>query len=161
MSTCLWQIYLDNKHDIKSWYAKYETFPIWNLPLEHPINLAYEAATSDIGDYNCIDTYHQKAYGQKSVNYNRDVQWFEIVMWITKKIVNHKNYMRTYKSPTDMGISTAGFAITDDTIVAQASLAEIERRKQRYQQILERWEWQQNWIDKCDELKEKALEYIW
>ncbi|NOZ44501.1 MAG: DUF1846 family protein [bacterium] len=75
---------------------------MWNLPLNHPVNLAYEAATADIGDQNMIDEYHMKAYGQESVNYNRDIEAFEIVTAIAKRIVNHKNYMRTYKSPTDM-----------------------------------------------------------
>lgn len=102
MSTCLGQIYLDHQIDIKSGYAKYETFPIRNIAIGHPINLAYEAATVDIGDYNMMDEYHKKAYGQDSVNYNRDVEAFEIVMSIAKKIVNHKNYMVKYQSPTDM-----------------------------------------------------------
>lgn len=74
MSTCLGQIYLDGLREIKSGYAKYETFPIWNLPVDHPVNLAYEAATADIGDYNCIDTYHLEAYGKETTNYNRDVE---------------------------------------------------------------------------------------
>lgn len=160
MSTCLGQIYLDNEVDVKSGYAKYETFPIWNLPLNHPVNLAYEAATADIGDQNMLDTYHKKAYGQDTVNYNRDMEWFEVVMWIAKKIVNHKNYMVKYKSPTDMWISTAWFCITDDDIVCKASVEEIERRKERYKEMLDRGEWDQKWIDRCDELKSKAEEYI-
>jgi len=160
MSTCLWQIYLDKQNNIKSGYAKYETFPIRNLPLNHPINLAYEAATADIGDFNCIDIYHQKAYGQHSVNYNRDVETFELVMSIAKKIVNHKNYMRTYKSPTDMWISTAWFAITNDNIVSQACLQEIQRRKARYQQMIDRQNWDIKRVKNCKKLETKCKEYI-
>lgn len=102
MSTCLGQIYLDHEIGIKSGYAKYETFPIWNLPLHHPINLAYEAATADIGDRNEMDLLHKKAYKIDSVNYNRDIEAFGIVMDIARKIVTHKNYMIKYQSPTDM-----------------------------------------------------------
>ena len=160
LSTALWQIYLDEQIDIKSGYAKYETFPVWNLPLNHPVNLAYEAATADIWDYNMIDTYHKEAYGQETINYNRDVEAFEVVMWIAKKIVNHKNYMVKYKSPTDMWINTAWFCITNDDVLCDASLDEIERRKWRYQEMVDREEWKQERVDKCDELLLKAKEYI-
>jgi len=102
MATCMAQMYSDAQHGIQSGYAKYETFPIWNLELEHPVNLAYEAATADIGDMNCIDEYHLKAYGTKVVNYNRDESSFLILMALIKNIATHKNYMRKYKSPTDM-----------------------------------------------------------
>lgn len=159
MSTCLGQIYNDHEIDIKSWYAKYETFPVWNIALEHPINLAYEAATADIGDGNVLDTYHKAAYGIDSVNYNRDMEAFDIVMDITKKIVTHKNYMVKYQSPTDMGISCAWFAITDDEIVSVASLHEIERRKTRYQEMIDRWEGKEERVKKCNELYEKAKKY--
>jgi len=160
MSTCLGQIYLDDKNDVRSGYAKYETFPIWNLSVDHPVNLAYEAATADIGDSNCLDNYHMEAYGQESVNYNRDVEAFEIVMGIAQKIVNHKNYMRTYKSPTDMWISNAGFAIVDDEVVARAGLEEIRRRKIRYQQMVDRGDGEQVWVERCEKLEEMCLEYI-
>lgn len=159
MSTCLGQIYLDHQIDIKSGYAKYETFPIWNMALEHPVNLAYEAATVDIGDYNMMDGYHKKAYGQDAVNYNRDVEAFEIVMSIAKKIVNHKNYMVKYQSPTDMGINCAGMAISNDEIVSIASLAEIQRRKIWYQEQIDRWEGKKEWVVMCDELYAKSKKY--
>lgn len=159
MSTCLGQIYLDHQIDIKSWYAKYETFPIWNLPLAHPVNLAYEAATIDIGDANMLDTYHKKAYGQDAVNYNRDMEAFEIVMNIAKKIVTHKNYMIKYQSPTDMGINCSGMAITQDNIVCIASLAEIQRRIGWYQQQVDRWAGKQERIEKCNELYAQAKTY--
>jgi len=129
------------------------------MALEHPVNLAYEAATVDIGDYNMMDTYHKKAYGQDSVNYNRDVDAFEIVMSIVKKVVNHKNYMVKYQSPTDMGINCAGMAITDDAIVSIASLHEIERRKIWYQEQIDRQEGQEEWTKKCDDLYTKAKKY--
>ncbi len=160
MSTCLGQIYLDNEIWIKSGYAKYETFPIWNLPLNHPVNLAYEAATVDVGDINMIDEYHKKAYGQEVVNYNRDIEWFEIVMWIAKNVVSHKNYMVKYKSPTDMWINIAWFCITEDDIVCQASLDEIKRRKDWYKEQVDRWDWKQERVDVCTELEEKCKEYI-
>jgi len=160
MSTCLWQIYLDHEIWIESWYAKYETFPIRNIDLNHPINLAYEAATADIWDYNCIDEYYKKAYWKNSVNYNRDVEAFEIVMKIAQKIVKPENFMCNYKSPTDMWISNAWFAITDDEIVSIASLQEIKRRKLRYQQMIDRKEWNPDWVKRCDELEKKCLEYI-
>lgn len=160
MSTCLGQIYLDHQIDIKSGYAKYETFPIWNVALEHPVNLAYEAATIDIWDHNIMDPYHKKAYGQDSVNYNRDVEAFEIVMSIARKIVNHKNYMVKYQSPTDMGISCAGMAITNDEIVSVASLEEIKRRKGRYQEQIKRWDGETKRLEACDKLEEKCLKYM-
>jgi len=97
--------------------------------LNHPVNLAYEAATADIGDFNEMDELHKKAYKMDAVNYNRDIEAFPIVMSIAKKIVTHKNYMVKYQSPTDMGINCAGFAITHDDIVCIASLQEIRRRK--------------------------------
>lgn len=159
MSTCLGQIYQDSEIDIKSWYAKYETFPVWNLPLNHPINLAYEAATADIGDFNCMDELHKKEYHVDAVNYNRDVEAFEIVMNIAREIVTHKNYMIKYKSPTDMGISCVGFAINNDEVVSVASLQEIRRRKGWYQQVIDRKEGKLEWTKKCDELEEKCLKY--
>jgi len=160
MSTCLGQIYLDHEIWIESWYAKYETFPIWNIDLNHPINLAYEAATADIWDYNCMDKYHKKEYWKDSVNYNRDVEAFEIVMKIAQKIIKPENFMWTYRSPTDMWISSAGFAITNDEIVSIASLEEIRRRKWRYQQMLDRKTADINRISRCEELEKKCIDYI-
>lgn len=159
MSTCLGQIYNDHQIGIESWYAKYETFPIWNLPLEHPINLAYEAATVDIWDYNMIDPYHQKAYNKESVNYNRDVEAFEIIMGIAAKIITKDNPMSNYKSPTDMGINQAGFCITNDEMVSIASHQEIERRKIWYQQMIDRKEGESKRIEQCDEINKKCEAY--
>ncbi len=138
MSTCLGQIYHEFNHGKDSGYAKYETFPIWNIDLNHPINLAYEAATIDIGDYNEYDPYHEKAYGVKSVNYNRDVEAFDIVKKLAEGFLPEKNFTRNYQSPTDMGISKAGFTITNDENCCKASLEEIQRRKERYDQMVQR-----------------------
>lgn len=160
MSTCLGQMYLEQRKGIKSGYAKYETFPIWNIPLEHPVNLAYEAATADIGDYNQVDTYYEKAYGKISINYNRDVQAFEILLKLGNEIVDKDNFIRMYRSPTDMGINFAGFAITNDEVISVASLHEIRRRRQWYQEILKRGAGSTSWIDKCNTLEAKALNYI-
>jgi len=133
MSTCLGQIYHDTKLGADSGYAKYETFPIWNLPLEHPVNLAYEAATANIGDYNVIDSHHMQAYGEKSINYNRDVDAFLIVKHIADRLLSQDNFTRSYNSPTDMGINMAGFAITDSDICAQAGYEEILYRRDLHQ----------------------------
>ena len=124
MATCLSQLYHENIRGIKAGYAKYETFPIWNLPLTHPVNLAYEAATADLNDVNMIDPYHLEAYGKAAVNYNRDVENFPVLRAIFEKIYGSC----PYKSPTDMGVNMAGFCISDEDVVRQASKEEIIRR---------------------------------
>lgn len=129
LATCLSQLYHDNKKGIKSGYAKFETFPIWNIPLKHPVNIAYEAATADIGDFNLIDPFHLDAYNEKAVNYNRDVESFSLLKKILEKIEGSKSI---YKSPTDMGVNRAGFGIIDDDIVKDAAKQEIIRRYFRY-----------------------------
>ena len=159
MSTCLGQIYHEDTHGVDSWYAKYETFPIWNIDLNHPINLAYEAATIDIADYNMYDPFHEKAYGVKSVNYNRDVEAFEIVKNLANEFLPEKNATRSYLSPTDMGINQAWFTITNDENCRKASCEEILRRKERYKQMAERGEGDAVWLEKADELYEKAISF--
>jgi uncharacterized protein (UPF0371 family) len=129
MATCLSQVYHEHKRGGKSGYAKFETFPIWNLPVKHPVNIAYEAATSDIGDFNLIDPFHQEAYNTISVNYNRDVETFPVLRRILEKIEGTKI---NYKSPTDMGVNRAGFGIINDDVVKEASRQEIIRRYFRY-----------------------------
>ena len=124
MATCLSQIYHENKKGIKSGYAKFETFPIWNIPLSHPVNLAYEAATADLADVNMIDPFHLDAYGVTTVNYNRDVEVFPVVRSMLEGILGEC----PYKSPTDMGVNMAGFAIYDDEAVRAAARVEIIRR---------------------------------
>lgn len=129
LATCLSQLYHDYKRGIKSGYAKFETFPIWNLPLKHPVNVAYEAATADIRDFNLIDPFHLDAYNKTAVNYNRDVEIFPVLKRILEKIMGAESM---YKSPTDMGVNRAGFGIIDDEAVKEASRQEIIRRFFRY-----------------------------
>ena len=124
MATCLSQLYHEHRRGIQAGYAKYETFPIWNLPLKHPVNLAYEAATVDLDDVNMIDPFHLEAYGETTVNYNRDIEIFPVLEAMFRKIYGHC----PYKSPTDMGVNMAGFAIVDDEVCREASRQEIIRR---------------------------------
>ena len=124
MATCLSQLYHENKNGIKAGYSKYETFPIWNLPLNHPTNIAYEAATIDLNDINMIDPYHLEAYNKLTVNYNRDVEIFPVLRSMFQAIYGNC----PYKSPTDMGVNMAGFAIIDNDVVEKSSKDEIIRR---------------------------------
>ena len=124
MATCLSQLYHENKRGIKAGYAKFETFPIWNLPLKHPVNMAYEAATADLHDVNMIDPFHLEAYGVTTVNYNRDVEIFPVLVAIFEGIYGYC----PYKSPTDMGVNMAGKCICDDDVCCEASRQEIVRR---------------------------------
>ena len=125
LATCLSQLYHDNKRGIKARYAKFETFPIWNLPLKHPVNIAYEAATADLKDVNMIDSFHLEAYGETAVNYNRDLEVFPVLKRIIEKITGQE---AEYKSPTDMGVNRAGFCITDDEVCREAACQEVIRR---------------------------------
>lgn len=124
MAACLSQLYQDHKRGIKAGYAKFETFPIWNIPLKHPVNVAYEAATADLSDVNMIDPFHLEAYKQTTVNYNRDVEIFPVLNAIMQRILGES----PYKSPTDMGVNMAGCAICDDNVVCDAAKQEIIRR---------------------------------
>jgi len=124
MATCLSQLYHDHQRGIRSGYAKFETFPIWSIPLQHPVNIAYEAATADLNDINMIDPFHLEAYGQTTVNYNRDIEIFPVVKAMFEKISGES----PYKSPTDMGVNMAGFCITDDEVCRNAAKKEIIRR---------------------------------
>ncbi len=125
LSTCLSQLYHEYRRGVKAGYSKFETFPIWNLPLKHPVNVAYEAATADIQDFNLIDPHHLEAYGKIAVNYNRDVELFPVVKRILEKITGAKSI---YCSPTDMGVNKAGFGIIDDEAVRAAARQEVIRR---------------------------------
>jgi uncharacterized protein (UPF0371 family) len=129
LATCLSQLYHEHQRGIKAGYAKFETFPIWNLPLKHPVNVAYEAATADIRDFNLIDPFHLEAYGEAAVNYNRDVEVFPVLRRILGKITGGGSF---YRSPTDMGVNRAGFAIIADDITREAAKQEILRRYFRY-----------------------------
>ena len=131
MATCLSQLYHEHKRGIHAGYAKFETFPIWNIPLKHPVNLAYEAATADLNDVNMIDPFHLEAYGETTVNYNRDVEIFPVLSAIFERIFGKC----PYQSPTDMGVNMVGNCIVDDEVCREASKQEIIRR---YYQALER-----------------------
>ncbi len=128
LATCLSQIYHEHRRGMNSGYAKFETFPIWNLPLKHPVNVAYEAATADIRDFNMIDPFHLEAYGKTAINYNRDVEAFPLLKRILGRIMGAD----IYRSPTDMGVNRAGFAIVDDGVVRIAAVAECVRRYFKY-----------------------------
>lgn len=147
MSTCLSQLYFDSKKGINAGFAKFETFPIWNLPLEHPVNLAYEAATADIGDFNMIDSFHLEAYGKSAVNYNRDIENFSIMKHILDKISSCP-----YKSPTDMGVSMTKEGIIDEEIVKEAAKQEIIRRYFRYKKEFTRGLGEEEPIKKVEKL---------
>jgi uncharacterized protein (UPF0371 family) len=124
MAVCLSQLYQEHKRGVKAGYAKFETFPVWNLPLKHPVNLAYEAATADLNDVNMIDPFHLEAYGKTAVNYNRDIEIFPVLNALFEGIYGEN----PYKSPTDMGVNMVGFCISDEDACCDASRDEIVRR---------------------------------
>lgn len=124
LATCLSQLYHEHKQGVKAGYAKFETFPVWNLPLKHPVNIAYEAATADLKDINMIDFFHLEAYNESTVNYNRDLEVFPVLKSILKKIMNED----IYNSPTDMGVNMIGFCINNDDALKEAACQEIIRR---------------------------------
>lgn len=125
LATCLSQLYHEHRRGVNASYAKFETFPVWNLPLKHPVNVAYEAATVDLNDTNMIDNYHYEAYGQVAINYNRDIQMFPVIRRILQNITGKET---TYRSPTDMGVNCIKSGIIDDTMVQEAAKQEIIRR---------------------------------
>ena len=129
MATCLSQVYHEHLRGVSAGYAKFETFPVWNLPLNHPVNIAYEAATADIGDVNMVDPFHLESTGKTAINYNRDVAIFPVVRRICERIMGKEN---AYVSPTDMGVNRVGFAISDDAVVCEAARQEVIRRYFRY-----------------------------
>ncbi len=129
LATCLSQVYHDHQRGVHSGYAKFETFPIWNLPLRHPVNVAYEAATADLRDFNLIDPFHLEAHGETAINYNRDVDAFPVLQKILERITGGEPY---YRSPTDMGVNKATAGIVDDDAIQAAARAEVVRRYFRY-----------------------------
>jgi uncharacterized protein (UPF0371 family) len=129
LATCLSQLYHEHKREVNAGYAKFETFPIWNLPLNHPVNVAYEAATADLRDVNMIDHFHLEAYNERTVNYNRDIEAFPLLKRIIERITGAPSF---YRSPTDMGVNRAGFGIVDDGAVREAAVQEVIRRYFRY-----------------------------
>jgi len=134
LSVCLSQLYHEHKRGTNAGYAKFETFPIWNLPLKHPVNVAYEAATADILDFNLVDPFHLAKYNETAINYNRDVESFPILKLILERILDKAATAPVYNSPTDMGVNRAGFGIIDDEVVQAASRQEYIRRYFRYNQ---------------------------
>ncbi len=152
MATCLSQLYHENKRGIKAGYAKFETFPIWNLPLKHPVNIAYEAATADLNDVNMIDPWHLEAYGKTTVNYNRDIEIYPVLDAIFKGIYG-KN---PYKSPTDMGVNMAGLCIYDDDACREASNQEIIRRYYTALNQLVEGDGTEDEVDKIELLMQQA-----
>lgn len=152
MATCLSQLYHEHQKGIEAGYAKYETFPIWNIPLNHPVNLAYEAATADLNDVNMIDPWHLEAYGKTTVNYNRDVEVFPVLNGMFKKIYGES----PYKSPTDMGVNMAGYCIVNDENTKAASNQEIIRRYFTALCDLRKGNGSQEIVDKIELLMEKS-----
>ena len=152
MATCLSQLYHEHKRGIRAGYAKYETFPIWNLPLKHPVNLAYEAATADLNDVNMIDPFHLEAYGETTVNYNRDVEVFPVLNAMFQKIQGES----PYKSPTDMGVNMAGNCIIDDEACRAAAHQEIIRRYFAARCLLIEGHTEQSEVDKLKMIYQKA-----
>lgn len=152
MATCLSQLYHENKRGVKAGYAKFETFPIWNLPLKHPVNIAYEAATADLNDVNMIDPWHLEAYGKTTVNYNRDIEIYPVMDAIFKEIYGSD----PYKSPTDMGVNMAGFCIYDDEACRNASKQEIIRRYYKAVDLLADGASNENEVHKIELLMQQA-----
>lgn len=134
MAVCMSQIFHEQSHQVNAGYAKFETFPIWNLPLNHPVNVAYEAATADLGDVNLVDPFHLRKYGKVAINYNRDIENFQILKKIMKAITTKDNFVNHYNSPTDMGVNMAKEGIVNDKLVQKNAQEEIIRRYLRYQQ---------------------------
>ncbi len=132
LATCFSQLYHEHRRGVYAGYAKFETFPIWNLPLKHPVNVAYEAATADIQDFNLVDPFHLNKYNKTAINYNRDVESFPILKLILSKIFDKDANLPMYNSPTDMGVNRAGFGIVDDKVVQEAARQELIRRYFRY-----------------------------
>jgi uncharacterized protein (UPF0371 family) len=132
LATCLSQLYHEHRRGVNAGYAKFETFPIWNLPLKHPVNVAYEAATADIQDFNLVDPFHLNKYNKTAINYNRDVESFPILKLILTRIYDKGANLPLYNSPTDMGVNRAGFGIVDDKVVQEAARQELIRRYFRY-----------------------------
>ena len=152
LATCLSQVYHEHERGIAVGYAKFETFPVWNLPLKHPVNIAYEAATVDLDDSNIIDPFHLEAYGKTTVNYNRDVEAFPVVKALMEKILGTS----PYQSPTDMGVNMVGFAITDDEACAEAARMEIVRRYFTAAVQVRRTGTGQEYVDKLELIMKKA-----
>ncbi|MGI6278801.1 MAG: DUF1846 domain-containing protein [Patescibacteria group bacterium] len=155
LSTCLGQLYKDTKRGLNSGYAKFETFPVWNLPIDHPVNVAYEAATADLGDFNLIDFFHLQAYKKEAVNYNRDIEAFPIIKAIFDRILDKKNFSQSYQSPTDMGFNVLKKGIVDERVIFEAAKKEVVFYLFRYRQEYQEGLVDQETLKKMDLLLEK------
>ncbi len=156
MSFCMAQIFHERRLGKSSGFAKFETFPIWNLDIDHPVNVAYEAATADIGDYNVIDPYHLEVYGVTAVNYNRDVENFAIMRKITEKVLNEGDPLSRFRSPTDLGVNMAREGIIDDDAVREASRQEIVRRYFRYRREFVEGDTTSDTLERMDRIMERV-----
>ncbi|GAF72628.1 unnamed protein product, partial [marine sediment metagenome] len=156
MSFCMAQVYQDRKRGIKSGFAKFETFPIWNLELDHPVNVAYEAATADIGDYNVVDPFHNEVYGVTAINYNRDVENFAIMRKIIEKMVPVDDPLAGIMSPTDMGVNMTKEGIVDDDVVREAARQEIVRRHFRYKREFVEGDTTYTTLERMERIMEKV-----
>ena len=155
LSTCLGQLYQDAKRGLNSGYAKFETFPVWDLPIDHPVNVSYEAATADLGDFNLIDLFHLQSYKKKVVNYNRDIEAFPIIKAIFDRILDEKNFSHHYQSPTDTGFNVLKKGIVDEKIVCEAAKKEVIFYLFRYRQEYQKGLVDQNTLKRMDNLLEK------
>lgn len=156
MATALTQVYNERRKGVKAGYSKYELFPIWNLPLNHPVNLAYEAATANLGDINMIDPYNYSAYHVKAINYNRDIENFKILKKIYEKATNKKSALR-FKSPTDMGINMAKKGIIDDEICRRRAIKEIKRRYKIYYKEYKKGRERKKTLDRMYEIMKHSM----
>jgi uncharacterized protein (UPF0371 family) len=156
MSFCMAQLRNDKKRGVKSGFSKFETFPIWNLPLDHPVNVAYEAATADLGDFNLIDPFHKEAYDTTAINYNRDVENFDIMKKIIEIMVDEDDPMTKIKSPTDMGVNMIKEGIIDDDVVKQAAKQEIIRRHFRYNREFVEGDTTRDTLDRMEKIMDKV-----
>ncbi|NIO22557.1 MAG: DUF1846 family protein [Candidatus Aenigmarchaeota archaeon] len=153
MFLCLSQMYHDHKRGIKSGFSKFETFPIWNLPIDHPVNIAYEASTADLGDYNMVDPFHEKKYGTTAINYNRDIENFELMKNILERILGNEKI--PYNSPTDMGVNKAKIGIINDKVCREAGKQEIIRRHFRYKEEMMLGIESKETVERAKEIMEK------
>jgi len=156
MSFCMSQMFQDRRNGVKSGFAKFETFPIWNLELDHPVNVAYEAATADIGDFNIEDPFHKEAYGVTAINYNRDVENFAILRKIIEEMVGEDDPLSAYRSPTDMGVNMAREGIVDDDVVRRAARDEIVRRHFRYNREFVEGNTTQETLDRMEKIMRRV-----
>jgi uncharacterized protein (UPF0371 family) len=156
LSTCLGQIYHEEKMGLNSGYAKFETFPVWDLPLEHPVNVAYEAATADLGDFNVIDKFHKDAYGMEAVNYNRDADAFPIIKRIFEKLMKKGNFSRSYRSPTDMGFNRLSAGIINDEIVKEAAKKEVNFYVFRYREEYKKGLVEKNTLERMEKILKRV-----